>query len=77
MALPPISQDRGAIVSAPLIRAHAVELADDLASLAVSLREALWRGSDVLVAIHSDEIRLVWREIARSYNELQKIEGRE
>lgn len=60
-------------VREPLVRAFVIEQADLLGSLTVSFAEATWRGSDTLASIHLEQIRLVGRELVRSFSELMKI----
>jgi len=71
--IPPVAADRGAIIRAPLIRAHAIDMSDKLVSLAISMREAFYLESDDLASMHADQIRLVFREVALCHNELQAI----
>lgn len=46
------------------------EMADDIASLAVSLREALYRENLVLADLHFEQIALIGREIRRTRAEM-------
>ncbi|HEY8162618.1 MAG TPA: hypothetical protein VIF34_10180 [Methylocystis sp.] len=58
-----------------LVRAFVIEQADTMGSLAVSFAEATWRGNDALASIHLEQIRLVGRELVRSFGELNRIGG--
>lgn len=50
------------------------ECAAIIGSLAVSIGEAAWRGSDSVIGIHIDQMRAVAREMVATYRDL--AEGR-
>ncbi len=58
-----------------LLRDYIAENLMQFESLAISAREALWRDNLSLTSIHIDQLRLVGREIVRSFQELQEIGG--